>query len=192
MQQGVARSIPHPEPVASRGVRRWATCALAGLLLAALPAGLAAQQAPTAPESPQPEANPRYAVGFQSAFPAYGISGMMNVGDQIAVQGVVGAFGTLSTFSGRGIYRFQQNGTYNLYGFGTAGVWRWSSGSFNESSLGVGGGGGLELDWRRIFSNSETTFPPLMSSLDIGFTAANFDTYNFNALTLGAGFHYRF
>jgi hypothetical protein len=161
------------------------------LLLAGWPAALAAQQ-PQQTDVPQQQEKTRYGVGFQSAFPAYGVSAMMDVGDHIAVQGVLGAFGTVSTFAGRGIYRFQHNRTYNLYGFGTAGVWRWSSGPFSESSLGIGGGAGLELDWRNIFAGNGTPFPPLMSSLDIGLTFANFDSYSFNALTLGAGFHYRF
>lgn len=162
-----------------------ATLLASALLLAATP--IAAQEAPA-----QVDRNSRFAVGFQSSFPAYGLSGILNLREELAVQGVIGAFGTISTFSGRGIYRFQRERTYNMYGFGTAGMWRWSVPGVSESSLGVGGGGGLELDWHSILSSGESAFPPLVSSIDIGFTLANFDNYNFNALTVGAGLHYRF
>jgi hypothetical protein len=35
-------------------------------------------------------------------------------------------------------------------------------------------------------------FPPLFSSIDLGFVAASFDNYNFSGLVIGAGLHYRF
>jgi fluoride ion exporter CrcB/FEX len=173
--------------ILSRSTARWAPLLLVGALLL----GVTAMDA-TAQAAADTTSSSRFAVGFQSSFPAFGVSAILDLGDQIAVQGVLGAFGTVSTFSGRGIYCFQQERAYNLYGFGTVGLWRWSGFGISENSVGVGGGGGIELDWRAIFSPEDGSFPPLVSSIDIGFTAANFDNYNFNALTIGAGLHYRF
>ncbi len=156
-----------------------------------LPAGaLSAQDAP-------PE-NGRFGVGFQSSWPAYGLSGMYDLNDRLTAQAVLGAFGTLTTVSGRGLYHFQREEKYSLYGFGTVGVWRHSyrviGVSESETSPGVGGGAGLELDWRRLLdgSGNGSGFPPIFSSIDLGFVAASFDNYNFSGLVIGAGLHYKF
>lgn len=45
----------------------------------------------------------KYGVGFQGAFPASGLSGIMDLTDEITVQDIVGFFGNLNTFAGRGI-----------------------------------------------------------------------------------------
>ena len=132
----------------------------------------------------------RWGVGFQSSFPAYGLSGLYDMSERITLQAVLGALGTVTTFSGRGLYRFQTEEKFDLYGFGTVGMWRWSSRFVDETSLGIGGGAGIELDWRSIIGDSGV--PPLFSSVDVGLTLASFDTYNFNALTIGVGLHYRF
>jgi hypothetical protein len=140
----------------------------------------------------------RLGVGFQSSWPAYGLSGVYDVSDRITAQAVVGAFGSLTTLSGRGLYRFQTEEKYSMYGFGTVGIWRHSfrglGTSANETSPGVGGGAGIELDWRQILdaSGNGSGFPPLFSSIDLGFVAASFDNYNFSGLVFGAGLHYRF
>jgi hypothetical protein len=134
----------------------------------------------------------RFGIGFQSSWPSYGISGIVDVTNRISAQAVVGAFGTVSNFSGRGIYRFMREEIYNLYGFGTGGVWRYNHVGLDESVLGLGGGAGMELDWRRILGSEETRFPPIFSSLELGIVHANFDVYNFSSFSIGGGIHYRF
>ncbi|TVR63918.1 MAG: hypothetical protein EA422_08110 [Gemmatimonadales bacterium] len=165
-----------------------------GLLLA--PATSEAQQTPpAAAATPDPG---RFGVGFQSSWPAYGLSGTYAVNERVTAQGVVGAFGSLTTLSGRGLYHFQKQEKYSLYGFGTAGIWRHSfqflGGSESETSPGLGGGAGIELDWRRLLDTGGdgSGFPPLFSTIDLGFVAASFDNYNFSGLVIGAGIHYRF
>ncbi len=140
----------------------------------------------------------RVGLGFQSSWPAYGVSGTYDLNQRLTGQAVVGAFGTLSTFSARGLYHFQREEKYSLFGYGTAGVWRHSfrvlETSENETSPGVGGGAGIELNWRGILdgSGNGSGFPPLFSSIDLGFVAASFDNYNFSGMVIGAGMHYRF
>ncbi len=144
------------------------------------------------------EDNGRFGIGFQSSWPAYGLSGVYDVNDRVTAQAVLGAFGALSTLSARGLYHFQREESHTLYGFGTAGIWRHSytftGGSESQTSPGFGGGAGVEFNWRNILNGSGngSTFPPIFSSIDIGFVAASFDNYNFSGLVIGAGLHYRF
>jgi len=131
-----------------------------------------------------------FGIGFQSAWPSYGISGLYDVNEQITVQAIIGALGTVTNFGGRGIYRFQIEPKYNLYGFGTVGLWRYDYTIDTESVVGFGGGAGVELDWRRILEDD--SFPPLYTSLDLSFVLANFEYYNFSGISTGGGVHYRF
>lgn len=84
----------------------------------------------------------RFGIGFQSSWPAYGISGIYDVNDKVTAQVVLGAFGALTTISARGLYHFQKEQKHSLYGYGTAGLWRHSFRGFGvsetESSPGLG------------------------------------------------------
>ncbi len=195
-----SRAFPAPGPsrASSSRLARLARIAriaslasLASLLLLLTAAeGIQAQASPDAPG--------RMGLGFQSSWPAYGLSGTYEVSEKVTAQGVIGAFGSLTTVSARGLYHFQREEKYSLYGFGTAGIWRHSyriiGVSESQTSPGVGGGAGVELDWRRLLDadGSGSGFPPLFSTIDLGFVAASFDNYNFSGLVIGAGLHYRF
>lgn len=74
-------------------------------------------------EDPHEVQTYKYGVGFQGTFPASGLSGMMNITDEIAIQAIAGFFGTLRTFSGRGLYKFQQEDFWDLCGYGILGAW---------------------------------------------------------------------
>jgi hypothetical protein len=167
-------------------ILRFIPLAAAALLVLFPPQGLSAQDGA--------EPSGRLGVGFQSSWPAYGLSGVYDVNERLTAQAVIGAFGSLTTLSGRGLYHFQRQEKYSLYGFGTVGIWRHSFRALgiseSETSPGVGGGAGVELDWRRLLDDSG--FPPLFSSIDLGFVAASFDNYNFSGMVIGAGLHYRF
>jgi hypothetical protein len=177
----------------------WLRRLVAGLAIGVImgvsgPAALA--QAPTGGQADAPDS--KFGIGFQSSWPAYGLSGIYDVNETLTAQAVLGAFGNMSTLSGRGLYHFQRAEKHSLYGFGTLGLWRHSYNflgvSESESSVGLGGGGGIELDWRRIIDadEPEPTFPRLYSSIDLGFVLASFDHYDFSGLVIGAGMHYRF
>jgi hypothetical protein len=165
------------------------------VLALALLLGLTAWAAPSAAQDSASEsAESPFGIGFQSSWPAYGLSALWDVSDTFTAQGVIGAFGGLTTLSARGLYHFQREEKYSLYGFGTFGIWRNSYNdldrSESETSPGFGGGAGVDLDWRSIIGDDE--FPPLYSSIDLGFVAATFDHYDFSGLVFGVGLHYRF
>jgi hypothetical protein len=163
--------------------RGFALAALLALCFSAVPGTLTAQET-------EKSGSP-FGIGFESSWPSYGLSGIYDVNDRISAQAVVGAFGTVTNFSGRGIYRFTREDNYNVFGFGTAGLWNYS-GLTDESVLGLGAGAGVELDWQRILASNGTGFPPLFSSIEIGMVLAEFEYYNFSSFSVGAGFHYRF
>lgn len=137
----------------------------------------------------------KYGVGFQGSFPASGISGMMNVTDDIAAQAIVGFFGNLRTFAGRGLYKFQEEDYWDLYGYGMAGAWSYRGFAVNnnrqtETVLGLGAGAGFQYDWRAYNSD----FPPIAWNIELGIGFVDFKevNYNFSTIMFGAGVHYRF
>lgn len=137
----------------------------------------------------------RYGVGFQGTFPASGISGMMSITDQISIQAIAGIFGSVRTLSGRGLYKFQEDQYWDLYGYGMIGAWSyrgWTS-SLNRSTetvLGLGAGAGFQYDWRAFVPD----FPPIAWNLELGLIYADFNdiNYSLSAIMIGAGVHYRF
>lgn len=131
-----------------------------------------------------------YGVGFQGTFPASGLSGMMDLTDEFTVQAIVGFFGNLNTFAGRGLYKFQKEDFWDLYGYGMIGAWNYSFASQSETVLGLGLGAGVQYDWRAF--NDE--LPPIFFNLELGIGFVDFKevNYNFSTFMIGAGVHYRF
>jgi hypothetical protein len=169
------------------------TSALLFLLLS-VPVSAHGQDAPPAPS----DGGSPFGLGFQSSWPAYGLSGLYDMNERITLQAVLGALGTVSTLSGRLLYHFGRQPKYSPYAFGTVGLWRYSyrglGSRSSESTVAFGGGAGVELDWRGILTaEGETpTFPSLYSTIDLGLTLAGFEHYAWSAFTYGVGLHYRF
>jgi hypothetical protein len=168
-------------------IRRPIVLATAGLIALAIAIHPQQASAQDGDESDSP-----FGVGFQSSWPSYGLSGVYDMTDQVTLQAVVGLLGTVSNLAGRGLFRFQQNEGYDVFGFGTVGLWRYSAGIVDESVIGVGGGGGVELDWGALLKDEDDSIPPIFTTIEIGLVLANFDRYNFSALSIGGGIHYRF
>lgn len=130
-----------------------------------------------------------YGVGFQSSWPAWGLSGMYDVNEEVSAQAVLGFAGTANAYSIRGLYRFHREESWNAYGYGSLGLWTYRHRVLgSESALGFGGGAGIEYDWRAI--NPE--LPPIYWNLEIGIASVGLDHYSVSALMLGLGAHYRF
>lgn len=140
-----------------------------------------------------------FGVGVQFAFPAYGISGVIDLADNFAAQGIIGAFGDLKTYAGRGIYRFQTETYWNTYGYGMVGAWSYPWTKIdenynlvekNEITLGYGAGVGVEYNWQSLSSN----LPPIWWNLEIGVGSVQFDeaNYDFSTFMFGTGAHFRF
>ena len=132
----------------------------------------------------------RFGVGFASSWPAYGISGTLQVSETITAEAVIGFLGTVSNFSGRGWYRFNRKPNYDLYGYGTAGVYRYGYSLGTENVLGLGAGVGIEAGLKRMLN--DPTFPPIFINAEIGLGYADFEYYDFSSFVFGAGIHYRF
>ncbi|HHJ18466.1 MAG TPA: hypothetical protein ENJ84_01330 [Gammaproteobacteria bacterium] len=131
----------------------------------------------------------KYSAGLQSSFMSYGPSGKIHLNDKLTLQGIIGALGTLTSFSARGLYKFVDfEPHWNMYGFGQLGVWTYS-GISNETVFGYGGGVGMEWGLRNI----RESMPPVSFSVEAGFGVINFDDYTgFSTFNLGSGVHYRF
>jgi len=121
----------------------------------------------------------------------YGLSAKYDVSDKITAQAIGGFWGYsgLTSFTGRGLYKFKEQNNYSLYGYGSLSSWSWSGYGYDETVIGFGGGAGAEYDIRGI----DPEFIPLFVSADIGIQVANFDHYNsFSGLGIGLGVHYKF
>ena len=169
------------------------------LILVILPAMVLAQDTPANQPPPLNMKETKYGVGYQGTFPANGLSGMMDVNENITAQAIFGLFGDLKTYAGRGLYRFRKEAYWDMYGYGMIGAWSYTGlevgagltlKKTTETVLGFGAGVGIEYDWR----GWDAKLPPIFWNLELGIGMVNFDKvdYNFSTLLLGAGIHYRF
>jgi hypothetical protein len=151
-------------------------------------ASTGAVAAQPAPEEAPPR--PRVGVGFQSSWPAYGLSGMYDLNPTVSGQAVVGFLGGWTTVSGRGLFRFSQRPYFDPYGYGMVGMWRYDSGFADASAVSFGGGGGIDIDFRRFAPD----LPPLYFNMELGLSVVNLDLAGYTGawMAFGAGLHYRF
>ena len=158
-------------------------------------AAIAAFGFTAAPAAGQSSDSP-FSAGFQSSWPSYGLSVRYDLNERMQAQGVVGAFGAVTNFSGRLNYDVKDEEKYDVYGFGSVGLWRYSyrvlGVGASESSVGFGGGAGVEFDLEEVFSPDSDDFPPLFWSVELGVNVASLDAYNFSTISMGAGLHYHF
>ncbi len=173
-------------------MRRLGCSSLLALLLvvAIVPTGLAQGESP----------DQRFGIGFQASFPAWGLSGMVDLSRGFALQGIFGVIGDLKTYAGRGILRFSRQKYHSVYGYGVVGAFSYTGLKEGESwyeweettetVVGFGGGLGFDYNWRAWSEN----LPPISWNLEIGIARVNFSEvdYNFSSMTFGAGLHYRF
>ena len=150
----------------------------------------------------QEEKKPKYGVGFQVSYPAWGISGIMDLTDKISAQVVIGLFGDLNSFIGRVNYKFTGEKFWNVYGYGEIGIWTYPYIEFElegwvlegkkkrEIAPAFGAGAGVEYNWQALSSK----LPPVWYRLEIGLGYANFDKADCTVSTLwwGVGLHFRF
>ncbi|MFK7847992.1 MAG: hypothetical protein AB8G77_22080 [Rhodothermales bacterium] len=140
----------------------------------------------------------RYGVGFGSSWPAYGLSGTIQISETITGEAILGFFGDVTNFGGRVWYRFNRSEKYDIYAYGGIGVYRYKGFDsifldlgVSESVLGVGLGAGVESGLAKLFDDEE--FPPIFVSAELGIALASFEYYGgFSTISLGFGIHYRF
>lgn len=138
----------------------------------------------------EPQPRPKLGVGFQSSWPAYGLSGIYDVNPTVSAQAVLGFLGGWTTVSGRGLMRFSQRPFLDPYGYAMVGMWRYDSGLADASAVSAGGGGGLDFDLRRLGPD----LPPLYLNMELGLSVMNMDLAGYTGawMSFGAGLHYRF
>ncbi len=142
--------------------------------------------------SAQPLKQKGFYAGIQSSSYAYGLSGKMDFTDKITGQAIIGFFGTINSYTARGLYKFKQDKFYDIYAFGALGILTWdgyySSLDRSETVMSFGAGAGVEYDLRGLDSN----FIPLFVNVELQATMASFDYYDFGFMSLGLGIHYKF
>ena len=128
-------------------------------------------------------------VGFQSSgFSSHGLSVKLDVGDKFVAQGVAGLLGDVTNYSVRGLYKFKEKNHYNLYGYGSLGMWQWDNYFHDETVMGYGAGAGIEYDLRGLDSD----FVPLFVNVELGMEFIDFDYYDYGGFGIGLGLHYKF
>ena len=159
--------------------------ALAGLTLA-----LAALTAFAAPAHAQEDdGDSPWAIGIQSSVNTYGPSIRYQLTEKFAAQAVLSA-GALLGVTGRGNYDFQDNDKYDIFGYGSVSLWRWTGIISSESAVGFGVGGGVEFDFPELLEDDE--IPPIFATLELGFGTTTFNTYSYSGFRYGGSLHYRF
>jgi len=133
----------------------------------------------------------KFRLGLQGAQFAAGLSGIVEISDPWALQGVVDVGADAVAL--RLLNRFTQKRFWNAYGIGTVGLWQsdnyrtldwWDDNdSVNNDGFGVGIGIGIEYDWRGL----DGSLPPLGWNLELG--ASIVPGFYFN---IGLGLHWMF
>lgn len=155
----------------------------------------------------QEEKKTKFGIGFQVSYPAWGISGMLDVTPNVSIQGILGPLGDLKTYAGRGIYKFKKGPYWNAYGYGMLGAWSYQpvadfySGGLlymgtkgeTETIVGFGAGAGIEYDWRGLGAGF-SDLPPIWWSTEIGLGKLDFkkSEQDYSGIWFGVGAHYRF
>jgi hypothetical protein len=134
----------------------------------------------------------KYRLGLQGTLFVGGLSGVMEISNPWALQGVID-FG-VDAFAFRVLNRFHEEQYWNAYGQGTLGIWggdghrswgRWrNNGPNNDNNdLGLGLGIGVEYDWRGL----SASLPPIGWNIEVGASIIpDFD------LDIGLGVHWKF
>jgi len=146
--------------------------------------------------SQEKEKESKFALGFQTCFPAWGVSGMINLDKNLSIQGIVGFFGSLNTYAGRVLYRFTQEDYWNAYAYGMLGAWSYTGFVINdlttttETVFGFGGGVGIEYSMQAL----SPKLPPIFWNLEAGISSVSFSevAYDFSTFMIGCGAHFRF
>jgi hypothetical protein len=121
-----------------------------------------------------------------------GISLKYDMTDTLNVQGMAGVYGDLSMYTARTNYKFKREKSYDLYGYGEAGLIQWDGGGSlfaSESVPTFGAGAGIEWSLSKVLGNDL----PLFISLEAGYAVASFENYGtYSGLDFGGGIHYKF
>lgn len=98
------------------------------------------------------ESPAKYGIGVELGSLGYGVSGIYNINDQVAVQGIIGVPNVFLSFSGvKLIYRFAEGANTNYYLFGAGGVVSGSPYYPDAETTGTGWAGGLGIEYSQNY-----------------------------------------
>jgi len=126
-----------------------------------------------------------FRIGLQSSYYISGTPGFSIIYDlnmDTSVQGIIGLGSSTQTVEGRILNRFSRETFWNVYYFGSAGLYN----KHNNTNLIGGAGVGMEYNIQSLDSN----LPPILVNADIGVIFK--DGFNSFVNHLRTGFHYRF
>ncbi len=143
----------------------------------------------------KPLKNGKFGVGLSTsgAFGSFGLSAKKELTEDISAEVILGFLGTYTNFGAKGIYKFQKDAQYDLYGYGSLSYWSYDYGSrfyYNgrdygtTTGIGFGAGAGIEYD----------VSPDITVNGELGFNAVNWD-YGYNGMgvfNIGLAAHYWF
>lgn len=142
----------------------------------------------------KPLKNGKFGVGLITSgtfFGSFGLSAKKELTNEISAEAILGFLGTYTNFGAKGIYKFQKDAQYDLYGYGSLSYWSYSShyyygsrGYERTTGIGFGAGAGIEYDVAKdITVNGE-----------LGFNAVNWDHgySGMGYLNIGLAAHYWF
>ncbi len=140
----------------------------------------------------KPMKNGKFGVGLQLSSPTAGISVKKEISDVITVQGTLGGGGYYTSAGVRGLYKFQKDQKYDIYGFGGVSYLSYDYGRYysayygdSVTAIGFGGGAGVELDvTKEITVNGELSYTHVNWGAGIN--------GGFGGIGFGVGAHYWF
>ncbi len=133
--------------------------------------------------------NEKFAAGIQLGNQTTGFSFKYRATEKITGQVTLDFTGSITNYGVRGLYAFNTGPFYEIYGYASVALFRFDAILFTESTVGFGGGAGIEYDLRGLSPD----LPPLFASFEIGASLGSFDAFSgFSLLGTGIALHYRF
>ena len=139
----------------------------------------------------------KYALGLQNSTPAWGISAKYRYNERLTLQAIIDPIGDYKDYGMRAVFKYTQDKYWHVYGFAGLALWSYPSSSFDrrfnrylpstQSTLGLGGGVGIEYDWSALGPD----LPPISWSLELGLNLVD-ESARASSTILGIGAHYYF
>ena len=126
-----------------------------------------------------------YRIGVQSSTLFKGTAGVSMIYDRnvdSSIQGILSLGSRTLILEGRILYRFHQKKNWNVYGFGSVGLYN----TFDSPGFIGGTGLGVEYDIKSL----NPALPPVSVNADLGLMVMDNLNSFYNILRIG--FHYRF
>jgi len=131
----------------------------------------------------------KFAAGVHLGNQTTGFSLKYRATEKITGQATFDFAGSITNYGLRGLYAFNTGPDYEIFGYAALTLFRFDSFLVDETTIGFGGGAGIEYDLRSL----APTLPPLFASAELGAALGSFGRFSgFSTVGLGLALHYRF